>query len=215
MFENYLLIVKLFLSKNLHSHTWIIQSVYIQNMDIRKVLITVEIVLKKLRMEDAESLFSFELNNKDYFEKMVPTRGSDYYNFDIFLNRLKSLLEEQEKGISYFYLIKDKNDSIIGRVNLIDIDKSNAIGHLGYRVAEIHTGKGVARKALKLLLEIITEERIVNEILAKTTANNMGSQRVLVKNGFEPLSIVEDTIEMNNEKLKFVYFRWQIPLSFN
>lgn len=167
-----------------------------------------DILLKKLRIEDAESLFAFELNNKDYFEKMVPTRGIDYYNFDVFLSRLESLLEEQAQGISYFYLIKDSLNKIIGRMNIVDIEKSTLTGHLGYRVCQLHAGKGVASTALKKLLEIVTEERIVKQINAKTTTNNIASQRVLEKNGFEQLAISDETFEMNGQNLSFVYFSW-------
>ncbi len=171
-----------------------------------------EISLEELRIADAESLFAFEFNNKDFFEKMVPSRGIEYYQYDVFLSRLKSLLEEQAQGISYFYLIKDNDDSILGRINLVDIDKSKAIGYLGYRVGQLHTGKGIASKALKILLEKIANEGLVNEILAKTTSNNKASQRILVKNGFELFSTTENSIEIGGEKLQFVHYRCRLPI---
>lgn len=36
---------------------------------------------------------------------------------------------------------------------MIDIEKSKGIGDLGYRVGQVHTGKGIANHALKILLE--------------------------------------------------------------
>jgi len=165
-----------------------------------------ELSLKKLCIRDAEALFDFELKNKEFFEKMVPTRGEDYYKYDVFLSRLELLLDEQEQGISYFYLIKDELDTILGRMNVVDIEESSSIGYLGYRVGQEHTGKGIASKALKLLVEELSDEGNIKEINAKTTTNNIASQRVLERNKFVQNAISDETIEMNGEKLKFVYY---------
>lgn len=93
-----------------------------------------EILIDKLNCTDLKDLYNFELENRTFFEKMVPTRGEDYYRPDVFKLRHKSLLEEQAEGISYFYLIKDEKGSILGRINVIDVDASHKIGNLGYRV---------------------------------------------------------------------------------
>jgi len=168
----------------------------------------VDLSLEKLRIEDSKALFEFELNNKTYFEKTVPPRGDEYYHFEVFLSRLYSLIDEQNRGISNFYLIKDIHHSILGRMNLVDIEKSQAIGHLGYRVGQLYAGKGIASRALELLLEKTSEEGIVKQIKAKTTTNNIASQRVLEKNGFERLDISDDTIHFNGVDLKFVHYKW-------
>jgi ribosomal-protein-alanine N-acetyltransferase len=138
---------------------------------------------------------------------MVPSRGEDYYKPEIFNKRHEALLEEQAQGSSYFYLIKDKNGSILGRINLVDIDESQKIGHLGYRVGKSHIGKGIAAKALKLLLETVTNKDL-KQIKAKTTDNNIASQKILEKNGFEYIASNDEIIEMNGQKLKFVHYSW-------
>ena len=142
-----------------------------------------DIYIEKLQDTDAEGLYKFELDNRAFFEEMVPTRGNDYYNLEVFKKRHEDLLEEQVQGGSYFYLIKDKDNSILGRINVVDIDKSQKTGHLGYRVGQAHTGKNIATKALKLLIETVTDIDI-KQIKAKTTTNNIASQKVLEKNGF-------------------------------
>ncbi|MFO1444882.1 GNAT family N-acetyltransferase [Bacillus sp. Bva_UNVM-123] len=163
--------------------------------------------LKKLCMEDAEALFAFELNNKTFFEEMVPTRGEDYYQYEVFLSRLEALLDEQTQGKSYFYLIKDHNDTILGRMNIVDIKEAQ--GELGYRVGQLHTGKGIASKALKLLIGTIVEEGQIQQLNAKTTSNNIASQKVLEKNGFEEMDTRDETVQLNGQSLKFVNYRWR------
>lgn len=165
------------------------------------------ILIEKIKDTDAKSLHKFEIENRIFFEEMVPTRGDDYYKPEVFNLRHESLLNEQVNGISFFYLIKDENDSILGRINLVDIDASDKIGYLGYRVGQNHTGKGIAKIALKLLLETIGELDI-KEIRAKTTTNNIASQKVLEQNGFGRKKTSDEEFEMNGQMVKFVNYTW-------
>ncbi|MFJ3390382.1 MULTISPECIES: GNAT family N-acetyltransferase [unclassified Lysinibacillus] len=160
-----------------------------------------EISIICLQERDAEELFEFEKNNRLFFEQMVPGRGEDYYNFETFKIRHRELLTEQQENKSKFYLIRDNSGSIVGRINLVDIDTTNDIAEVGYRVGQEYGGKGIAARALKLLLE--TEIR-VKKIKAKTTTNNIASQRVLEKNGFKQVSISDNKFEMNGKKLQFI-----------
>lgn len=104
------------------------------------------IIIEKLKYTDIESLYEFEIENRIFFEEMVPSRGDDYYIPEVFKVRNESLLDEQVKGLSFFYLIKDENNSILGRINLIDIDNSDKIGFLGYRVGQTTLEKVLLKK---------------------------------------------------------------------
>ena len=115
-----------------------------------------KIHIVKLQLKDTEDLLQFELEKRAFFEEMVPSRGDDYYNPDNFKISLEALLEEQIKGKSYFYLIKDTNHSIVGRINLTDIDEATKVANLGYIVGQKYTDKGITNQALSLLLQTIT-----------------------------------------------------------
>ncbi|KOP80909.1 acetyltransferase [Lysinibacillus sp. FJAT-14745] len=160
-----------------------------------------EISINSLQERDAEELFKIEKNNRLFFEQMVPSRGEEYYNFETFKIRHKELLAEQQEEKSKFYLIRDNTGNIIGRINLVDIDTTNDIAEVGYRVGQEYGGKGIGAKALKLLLET---EISVKKIKAKTTTNNIASQRILEKNGFKQVCIDDDEFEMNGQKLQFI-----------
>ncbi|MFJ8518604.1 GNAT family N-acetyltransferase [Lysinibacillus xylanilyticus] len=162
-----------------------------------------EISINSLQERDAEELFEFEKNNRLFFEQMVPSRGEDYFNFETFKIIHKELLTEQQENESKFYLIRDNSDKIIGRINLVDIDTTNDIAEVGYRVGQEYGGKGIGARALKLLLET---EISVTKIKAKTTINNIASQRVLEKNGFKQVSTSDDEFEMNGKKLQFINY---------
>ncbi|WP_078394089.1 GNAT family N-acetyltransferase [Shouchella patagoniensis] len=160
------------------------------------------VMLVQLDKGDADALFAFEVENRSYFEKMVPGRGDDYYNFPIFLKRLDVLLKEQEKQAGAYYLIKDET-GIVGRINLVI---SNESADLGYRVGERFTGNGVAKQALSLA---ISEARTIpglRKLVAKTTTANIGSQKVLECNGFVRMAVEEKPFEWKGQMQQFVHF---------
>ncbi len=148
------------------------------------MVVKVEITIESLQYKDAGPLFEFELKNRHYFEKMVPSRGEEYYNYESFLKRHESLLKEQSEDLSYFYLIKDQNSNILGRINLVDITKNG--GDVGYRIGEENIGKGIAQKALTMLIQT-AKNKGIKQISAKTTNNNIASQKVLEKKGFRSI----------------------------
>lgn len=168
------------------------------------------IIIDKLKIEDFGKLYEFELENRTYFEEMVPSRGDNYYNNpETFIKMNKTLIDEQNQGLSCFYLIKNTEGTILGRINLVEIDKLQGHGHIGYRVGKAYTGKGIANRALNLLLKKASTELGIGQISAKTTQNNIASQRVLEKNGFQYITTSDEEFKMNGQLLSFVYYIWK------
>ncbi|WP_281975353.1 GNAT family N-acetyltransferase [Halobacillus litoralis] len=168
-----------------------------------------EITIDKIKIDDAQDLFDFESENRAFFERMVPSRGEDYYNFETFMIRHERLLDEQIQDSSYFYLIRGRNGEILGRMNVVDIDRSQNLAHIGYRVGEKHIGQGVAHHALQTTLERLSKEGFT-ELFAKTTNHNIASQKVLEKNGFKKVEVSEEEFVMNEEIVWFINYRWDI-----
>lgn len=162
-----------------------------------------EISLQRLRKSDAENLMAFERDNRLFFEQMVPSRGDDYYEWDKFLKRHQALLDEQQSGHSRFYLIKDKDANIVGRMNVTDIEKNAA--EVGFRMGESYVGKGLGKKALTLLL---SQDPDIKRYYAKTTTVNKASQKVLENNGFVEMETSIDEFELNGQKMRFIHYVW-------
>ncbi|KXY86167.1 MULTISPECIES: GNAT family N-acetyltransferase [Bacillus] len=169
-----------------------------------------KIYIEQLKKHDAKDLFTFELTNKSFFETMVPTRGSQYFNFEYFQKLLDDLLIEQVNGDSYFYIIRNEENEIVGRINLVDVDSETRSSSLGYRVGEKFIKKGVATAAVKLILGVAKNNEI-NEVHAKTTSNNLASQIVLEKSGFSSYQNEADTtsVQLNGEQVNFVHYIWR------
>lgn len=167
-----------------------------------------KIYIELMKEQDATDLFKFERDNRIFFEKMVPSRGEDYYIFKKFKDRHSELLKEQEEGLSYFYLIRNSFNLIVGRINLVDLKKDEKCGYVGYRVGESYTGKGIANNALKLLLKEVEKYDIL-VLHGKTTSNNVVSQKVLEKNHFKQKHIKYEEFESNGRKERFIHYIWE------
>ncbi|CAH2717350.1 hypothetical protein BACCIP111895_04542 [Neobacillus rhizosphaerae] len=61
---------------------------------------------------------------------------------------------------------------------------------------------------MKLLLET-TSKLGIKQISAKTTTNNIASQKVLEKNGFKYIATGNEEFIMNGQLLSFVYYVWE------
>ncbi|WP_411169617.1 GNAT family N-acetyltransferase [Clostridium sp. MB05] len=145
-----------------------------------------EIIVKLLEESDLNELLAFEIENKAFFEETLPPRGDEYYEMENFKEIIKELVEEQKNDIVYMYLIKDLKGKVIGRINITSIQRGSFNkAELGYRIGKDYQGKGVATNAAKIVLEKSLKEHKLHRIEAGTSSDNIGSQIVLIKNGFQ------------------------------
>lgn len=165
------------------------------------------IIIKLLEESDAQDLFIFELENRVFFERIGLARRDSYYELNNFDSIIKQLVKEQEKGLIYMYLIKDYFGKVIGRVNLVSIVRGSFNkAELGYRIGEKHQGKGYATNAVKLILDEAVNNHKLHRIEAGTSPDNIGSQIVLIKNGFQFVG--------RNNKYIFQGGKWHDSINF-
>jgi len=139
--------------------------------------------LNPLHADDAPAVLAFELANRAYFAAAIFDRGDEY--FEKFAERYRALLDEQDAGISAFYLLTDDDGSVLGRFNLYDL--ADGAATLGYRVAQHAAGHGVATAAVQELCRLAATRHGLRALRAGTTRENVASQRVLAKAGFVPV----------------------------
>lgn len=139
--------------------------------------------LQQLRADHAPAVLAFELANRAYFAASISDRGDDF--FDRFADRHSELLAEQETGIGAFYVLVAEDGSVLGRFNLFRLKDGTA--DLGYRVAQLAAGRGVATAAVRELCRLAVARHGLRTLRAATSRNNAASQRVLTKAGFVPV----------------------------
>lgn len=167
-----------------------------------------DIIIKLLDESDTQELFIFESENKAFFEKTCLPRDDNYYEITNFSKIVKQLVNEQEEGLVYMYLIYNTYGKIIGRVNLVSIIRESFNkAELGYRIGEKHQGKGYATTAVKFILDEAINKHNLNIIEAGTSPDNIGSQIVLIKNGFKFSGRTTNHIYLNGKWCDSINFK--------
>lgn len=161
-----------------------------------------QITIKLLSLEDGDKLFEFECENRAYFEKIGFSRSESYYDRTLFQGILEDLVLEQQKDIHYMYLVLNENNKVIGRVNLTEIIRSPLNkAELGYRIGEHYQNQGYATLATTLVIKEAAKVHHLHRLEAGTSPDNIGSQMVLQKSGFQYVGKYHQYIQIGNEWL--------------
>jgi ribosomal-protein-alanine N-acetyltransferase len=110
--------------------------------------------LQRLGPDHEDAVLDFERENRAYFARSISDRGDEF--FEHFAAQYRSLLDEQEAGVSVFHLLLDGDGMVVGRFNLYDVAGRAAV--LGYRVAQGMSGRGVATSAVRDLCRIARDD---------------------------------------------------------
>ena len=164
------------------------------------------ISLELLSEENSLDVYSFEKENREYFERNLPPRPANYFELEAFKEITRELLREQENHDVYMHLIRDAQGVMVGRINLSVLGKDRKTAELGYRIGENVSNLGYASEAVKLVLEKAFTTYGFNRIIAGTAIGNLASQRVLLKNGFTFSRVIENDLQIHNEWVHTVVF---------
>lgn len=138
--------------------------------------------LELLRAGHGPAVLDFERANRAWFAASISDRGDEY--FERFADRHAALLADQDAGRGAYYVLVEPDGSVLGRFNLYFTGDGRA--NLGYRVAERAAGRGLATAAVRELAGLAAARHRLRTLRAAVSHENVASQRVLVKAGFDP-----------------------------
>jgi ribosomal-protein-alanine N-acetyltransferase len=135
---------------------------------------------------DVEELLEFERKNRLYFEANINARPPAYYSTGGVERAIAEAMYEAERDRSYQFLIRyASTGEILGRANLNEVKRAHFHSAvLGYRIAEAACGKGLASEAVRQMIDLSFGALELKRVEANVRAENVGSVRVLMKNGF-------------------------------
>ena len=158
------------------------------------------LIIRPTSEQDAELIY--QLMNSPKFIKFVGDRqlysveDAEKYIQDKMLPQLNS------HGYSNFSLINKKNDAKIGICGLYDRDGLEGID-IGFGILPEYEGLGYAFESSSRLIKAAFEELEISEIKAITNKENISSQNLLVKLGFEQIG----KTMLPNESDKLLLFK--------
>jgi [ribosomal protein S5]-alanine N-acetyltransferase len=136
-------------------------------------------------LDDVSALAELLRLNREFLAPWEPVRADAYFTEDGQRAAVTELLERHAQGTCLPHVIVDDTGAVVGRMTLNDIVRGAfQSGHLGYWVGAAHNGRGLATAAVGDLVRVAFEELRLHRIQAGTLLHNIGSQRVLERNGF-------------------------------
>ena len=127
--------------------------------------------------------------NRAFLAPWDPIREDAYFTAEGQRTLLAQALRRHEQGIDWPGVIT-VDDEPVGRVNLNNVVLGAfCSADLGYWVDEAHNGRGIATAAVAAVVRIAFTELGLHRVQAGTLLHNLGSQRVLERNGFTPIGV--------------------------
>jgi ribosomal-protein-alanine N-acetyltransferase len=139
-------------------------------------------IIRPLRSEDAEELAAVLVENREFLAPFEPIRGEEFFT-------AAGQRKRMERDATRAFAILERN-RIAGTVTMSNIVFGPfQSATLGYWVAERLCGRGLATRAVGEVIAIAFDELGLHRLEAATLVDNVPSQRVLEKNGFEPIGL--------------------------
>ena len=140
--------------------------------------------LRLLRKDDAPAALAYAVENREFLEEWEPVRDRSWFTLRAQLADIEAALLDEAADRRYAFGIF-WGDDLVGRITLNQVVRGvfqNA--YLGYSIGRRWNGRGFATEAVRQALDFAFGEAGLHRVQAAVMPRNMGSIRVLEKNGF-------------------------------
>lgn len=142
--------------------------------------------IENITEADAKPFFEAISNERERLITYFPITIAETNSLRSTKRYIRSLINERFNKTMYFYLIKNaSNEEVVGMVFIKNIVYRVPKAEIGYFIFEKYEGKGITTRAIKGLLSICFEKLKLERVYARIAPTNIGSQKVVLKNGFQ------------------------------
>jgi len=160
-------------------------------------------MIRPLRAEDAHELAALYAANREFLAPFEPERPPEFFTAEGQRERLERQLAD---GIHPFAILD--GDSIAGTINLFHIVRESLqSGTIGYWVDRARNGRGLATGAVEEAVGFAFGELELHRVEAAALVDNVASQRVLEKAGFERIGVARSFLRIHGAWRDFVLFQ--------
>jgi ribosomal-protein-alanine N-acetyltransferase len=157
-------------------------------------------VIRPLTADDASELAALLVENRAFLAPFDPARDERAFT-------VEGQLEWIERDDKHAFAILD-GEQIAGTASLSNVVRGPLqSANLGYWVAERANGRGLATKAVAELIPVAFGELGLHRLEAGTLTDNLASQRVLEKNGFERIGLARGYLHVGGAWRDHVLFQ--------
>lgn len=146
--------------------------------------------IRLIKPADAERLTELLLRSREYLAPWEPRRAEDYFTVEGQRLVVEQALARHARGEVVPLVILDEGGDVAGRLTLSDVVRGPFLScHMGYWVGIDQAGRGLATEAASAAVAAAFGELGLHRIQAGTLVDNVASQRVLEKTGFELIGL--------------------------
>jgi RimJ/RimL family protein N-acetyltransferase len=138
------------------------------------------ITLRPPRADDAEALYR-ECQDPEIARWTGVPSPYERHHAEQYLARC---VEDEAAGKTRAFVAVDAEDRILASISVMELDKGQGYGEIGYWVAKDARGKGVASRAVTLLRDWCASELRLEQIELLIHESNQASRRVAESTGF-------------------------------
>jgi ribosomal-protein-alanine N-acetyltransferase len=141
-------------------------------------------MIRLVAVDDAQVLAELLTANREFLAPWQPTRADDFFTTNRQREAIDDALTDHEQGITVPNVILS-DGRVVGRVTLSNIVRGPFQScNLGYWVDSGHNGQGLATAAVREIVDLAFGPLGLHRVEAGTLRHNIGSRRVLERNGF-------------------------------
>lgn len=159
-----------------------------------------EHILRPVRTGDGAALARAYLSNRDHLAPWEPLRDESFFTVASQERHVQESVSDAESGRSIRFVIESDDGEIRGRMNINNIVRGAFwSADLGYWIDVARQRRGLASRAVAQVLEYSRTELRLHRMQAATLLHNVGSQRVLLGNGFERIGLAPKYLRIAGE----------------
>ena len=159
-------------------------------------------MIRRLTPGDAEELTALLVANRARLRPLEPDRPDAFYTVEFQCERLATFPE----GRWLFGILDgDELAGTIGVNNTVRGPLQSA--NIGYWIDELREGRGLATAAVGDVVEFAFGEAGLHRVEAGTLPDNVASQRVLEKNGFERIGLARRYLYIGGDWRDHILFQ--------
>ncbi|MDA1359049.1 GNAT family protein [Glycomyces luteolus] len=148
------------------------------------------ITIRPIALADAEAIAALRREGRDYLAPWEPDRGEAAFAAEGVRTEIEAAFARAEAGVGLTYAIED-DGRFVGQIFLNSIVRGPYFRScsIGYWVAKSAAGRGIATEAVRLAKRLAFKDLGLARVQAETLVDNYASQKVLQRNGFEPIGM--------------------------
>ena len=164
-------------------------------------------VIRPVVPGDAATLSALYRAQREFLAPVEPLRAESFFSEATQRVRLTEIAERRRMGAGYSWLILD-DGVVVGMISLSNVVRGPfQSANLGYFVARERNGRGLATSAVRLVVAEGFATVGLHRVEAGTLLDNLGSQRVLTKAGFEQYGLARRYLHIGGAWRDHVLFQ--------